>query len=143
MSIKFSSKEIKIIALFESMTGAMVRDCIIDEEHSKITFVVKNGEMGLAIGKGGSTVTKFKKAVDKDIEIVEHNEDPTVFIKNILAPAELQSVKVTKNRSGETVAFITADNANKGKVFGKGGSNIKRAKLLAERQHNISNITLK
>ena len=60
VSIKFSSKEIKIIALFESMTGAMVRDCIIDEEHSKITFVVKNGEMGLAIGKGGSTVTKFK-----------------------------------------------------------------------------------
>ena len=54
MSIKFSANEIRYIALFENMTGAMVKDCIIDDEHGKVTFVVKNGDMGLAIGKGGS-----------------------------------------------------------------------------------------
>ena len=51
MSIKFSANEIRYIALFENMTGAMVKDCIIDDEHGKVTFVVKNGDMGLAIGK--------------------------------------------------------------------------------------------
>ena len=50
MSIKFSANEIRYIALFENMTGAMVKDCIIDDEHGKVTFVVKNGDMGLAIG---------------------------------------------------------------------------------------------
>ena len=58
MSIKLSANEIRYIALFESMTGAMVKDCIIDDEHGKVTFVVKNGDMGLAIGKGGSSVSK-------------------------------------------------------------------------------------
>ncbi|WP_295721714.1 NusA-like transcription termination signal-binding factor [uncultured Methanobrevibacter sp.] len=143
MSIKFNSNEIRYIALFESMTGAMVRDCIIDDDHAKVTFVVKNGDMGLAIGKGGSTVNKVKKAVDKGVEIVEHSEDPTVFIKNLLAPAELQSIKVLKKDSGESVATVTADNTNKRIAIGKGGANIERAKLIANRQHNISNIILK
>ena len=66
MSIKFSANEIRYIALFENMTGAMVKDCIIDDEHGKVTFVVKNGDMGLAIGKKGvniklaSRLTKVK-----------------------------------------------------------------------------------
>ena len=143
MSIKFNSNEIRYIALFESMTGAMVKDCLVDEDHSKVTYVVKNGDMGLAIGKGGSTVNKVKRAVDKGVEIVEHSDDPTVFIKNLLAPAQLKSIKVLKKESGETIATVTADNTNKRIAIGKDGVNIERAKLLANRQHNISNIVLK
>ena len=71
MSIKFSANEIRYIALFENMTGAMVKDCIIDDEHGKVTFVVKNGDMGLAIGKKGSSVSKVQRAVDKGVEIIE------------------------------------------------------------------------
>ena len=67
MSIKFSANEIRYIALFENMTGAMVKDCIIDDEHGKVTFVVKNGDMGLAIGKKGSSVSKVQRAVDKGV----------------------------------------------------------------------------
>ena len=143
MSIKFNSNEIRYIALFESMTGAMVKDCLVDEDHSKVTYVVKNGDMGLAIGKGGSTVNKVKRAVDKGVEIVEHSDDHTVFIKNLLAPAQLKSIKVLKKESGETIATVTADNTNKRIAIGKDGVNIERAKLLANRQHNISNIILK
>ena len=134
MSIKFTANEIRYIALFENMTGAMVKDCIIDDEHGKVTFVVKNGDMGLAIGKGGSTVSKVQRAVDKGIEIVELSDDPIQFIKNLLSPAEVQGVKV---------ATVTADNTNKRIAIGKNGVNIERAKLIAKRQHNINNIILK
>ncbi|MCQ2737604.1 MAG: NusA-like transcription termination signal-binding factor [archaeon] len=143
MSIKFTAHEIRFIALFESMTGAMVRDCIIDDEHSKVTFVVKNGDMGLAIGKGGSTVTKVKKAVDRGVEIVEYNEDPEQFIKNILAPAELKSIKVIQKEGKDKIAIVTTDAPNKRIAIGKNGINIERAKLLAKRQHDIANIILK
>ena len=115
MSIKFTANEIRYIALFENMTGAMVKDCIIDDEHGKVTFVVKNGDMGLAIGKGGSTVS----------------------------PAEVQGVKVLQKESGEKIATVTADNTNKRIAIGKNGVNIERAKLIAKRQHNINNIILK
>lgn len=125
------------------MTGAMVKDCIIDDENGKVTFVVKNGDMGLAIGKGGNTVSKVQKAVDKGVEIIELSEDSTEFIKNVLAPAELQSIKVLQKESGEKIATVTTDTTNKKIAIGKNGINIERAKLLAKRQHNISNIILK
>ncbi len=143
MSIKFTANEIRYIALFENMTGAMVKDCIIDDEHGKVTFIVKNGDMGLAIGKGGSTVSKVQRAVDKGIEIVELSDDPIQFIKNLLSPAEVQSVKVLQKESGEKIATVTADNTNKRIAIGKNGVNIERAKLIARRQHNINNIILK
>ncbi len=125
------------------MTGAMVKDCIIDDANGKVTFVVKNGDMGLAIGKGGSTVTKVQKAVDKGVEIIEYSEDPTAFIKNILAPAELKSIKVIQKEGGEKLAIVTCDSVNKRIAIGKNGINIERAKFLAKRQHNLNNIILK
>ena len=143
MSIKFSANEIRYIALFESMTGAMVKDCIIDDDNNKVTFVVKKGDMGLAIGKRGSTVSKVQKAVDRGVEIIELDDDPIQFIKNVLSPAKLQKVKVTQKESGKRIATVTADNTNKRIAIGKNGINIERAKLLVNRQHNIDNIILK
>ena len=142
VSIKFNANEIRFIALFESMTGAMVKDCILDDENTKVTFVVKNGDMGLAIGKSGSTVTKVKKAVGRGVEIIEYNEDPAQFIKNILSPAELKSIKIV-DRNDEKIAIVNTDSSNKRIAIGKNGVNIERAKLLAKRQHDINNIILK
>ena len=124
------------------MTGAMVKDCILDDENTKVTFVVKNGDMGLAIGKSGSTVTKVKKAVGRGVEIIEYNEDPAQFIKNILSPAELKSIKIV-DRNDEKIAIVNTDSSNKRIAIGKNGVNIERAKLLAKRQHDINNIILK
>ena len=143
MSIKFGANEIRFIALFENMTGAMVKDCIIDDDNNKVTFVVKQGDMGLAIGKRGSTVSKVQKAVDRGVEIIELNEDPVQFIRNILSPAELQSVKISTRKNGEKIATVATDNTNKRIAIGKNGINIERAKLLANRLHNIDNIFLK
>ena len=39
VSVKFTANDIRFIALFESMTGAMVKDCIIDDKNKKVTFV--------------------------------------------------------------------------------------------------------
>ena len=143
MAIKFNANEIRFIALFESMTGAMVKDCILDDDNTKVTFVVKNGDMGLAIGKGGSTVTKVKKAVGRGVEIIEHNDDPAQFIKNILSPAELKSIKIVEKNNDEKIAIVNTDSSNKRIAIGKNGTNIERAKLLAKRQHEINNIILK
>ena len=93
MSIKFTANEIRYIALFENMTGAMVKDCIIDDEHGKVTFVVKNGDMGLAIGKGGSTVSKVQRAVDKGIESLNY---PTIRFNLLKIFYPLQKYKVLK-----------------------------------------------
>ncbi|MBU4536154.1 MAG: NusA-like transcription termination signal-binding factor [Euryarchaeota archaeon] len=143
MTIKFTTNEIGYIALFESMTGAMVKDCIVDNENGKITYIVKKGDMGLAIGKRGSTVSKVQKAVDKGVEVIEHSEDPAEFISNLMAPAKLRSIRILQKENREKVATVETDAKNKRTAIGKGGQNIERARLVAKRQHNISNIVIK
>ncbi|MDI6702026.1 NusA-like transcription termination signal-binding factor [Methanothermobacter wolfeii] len=143
MTIKFTTNEIRYIALFESMTGAMVKDCIVDDDSGRITFLVKKGDMGLAIGKKGSTVAKVQKAVDKGVEVIEHSNDPVEFIKNLMAPAKVRSIRILQKENGEKIATVETDPKNKRIAIGRGGQNIERARLLARRQHNISNIIIK
>ncbi|MFB2622675.1 MULTISPECIES: NusA-like transcription termination signal-binding factor [Methanothermobacter] len=143
MTIKFTTNEIRYIALFESMTGAMVKDCIVDDENGRVTFLVKKGDMGLAIGKKGSTVAKVQKALDKGVEVIEHSSDPVEFIKNLMAPAKIRSIRILQKENGEKIATVETDPKNKRIAIGRGGQNIERARLLARRQHNISNIIIK
>jgi len=143
VNIKFTTNEIRYIALFESMTGAMVKDCIVDDKNGKITFLVKKGDMGLAIGRRGSNVTKVQKAVDKGVEVIEHSDDPVEFIANLFAPTKLRSIRILQRENGEKIATIEVNPKDRRAVIGRRGQNIERARILARRQHNISNIIIK
>jgi len=143
VTVKLSTNEIRYIALFESMTGAMVKDCLVDDENGKLTFLVKKGDMGLAIGKRGSTVAKVQKTVDKGVEVIEHSDDPVEFITNLMAPAKIRSIRILQKENGEKIATLETDSKNKRTAIGKGGQNIEKARLLAKRQHNINNIIIK
>jgi N utilization substance protein A len=143
VTVKLSTNEIRYIALFESMTGAMVKDCLVDDENGKLTFLVKKGDMGLAIGKRGSTVAKVQKTVDKGVEVIEHSDDPVEFITNLMAPAKIRSIRILQKENGEKIATLETDSKNKRAAIGKAGQNIEKARLLAKRQHNINNIIIK
>jgi transcription termination/antitermination protein NusA len=143
VTVKLSTNEIRYIALFESMTGAMVKDCLVDDENGKLTFLVKKGDMGLAIGKRGSTVAKVQKTVDKGVEVIEHSDDPVEFITNLMAPAKIRSIRILQKENGEKIATLETDSKNKRTAIGKAGQNIEKARLLAKRQHNINNIIIK
>ena len=143
MSVKFTTNEIRYIAHFETITNAMVKDCIIDDEHNKVTFLVKKGDMGLAIGRRGSTIGKMQKSVDKSVEIIEHSDDPGEFIKNLLSVAEINSIEFTTDKKGNKIATLDVDSKSKRAAIGKGGQNIQRARQFAKRQFDISNIIIK
>ncbi|OED30583.1 NusA-like transcription termination signal-binding factor [Methanosphaera sp. WGK6] len=143
MSVKFTTNEIRYIGLFETITSAVVKDCIIDDEHNKVTFLVKKGDMGLAIGKRGSTIGKMQKSVDKSVEIIEHSDDPGEFIKNLLSSATIDSIEFSKDAKGNKIATLNVDSKNKRSIIGKNGQNIRRARQFAKRQFEISNIIIK
>ena len=143
MSIKFTTNEIRYIGLFETITSATVKDCIIDEEHDKVTFLVKKGDMGLAIGKRGSTIAKMQNKVDKSIEIIEHSDDPGEFIKNLLSVAKVNSIEFSTNAKGNKIATLDVDSKTKRSTIGKNGQNIRRARQFAKRQFDISEIIIK
>ncbi len=141
MSIKLSTEEIRYLTLFESITGASVKDCIVENDEDRVIFVVKKGDMGLAIGKGGSNINRAKKLIGKKIEIVEHSEDPVEFIKNIFKPVKTRVNILEKN--GKRIAVVNVDFETKGLAIGKGGKNINKAKLLVGRHHNIDDVVVR
>lgn len=143
MSVKFTTNEIRYIALFEKVTNVMVKDCIIDDEHDKVTFLVKKGDMGLAIGKRGSTIAKMQKSVDKSVEIIEHSDDPGEFIKNLLSSAVINSIEFSTDEKGNKIATLDVDSKTKKNAIGKDGQTIQRARQFAKRHCKISNIIIK
>lgn len=139
--VKLSTEGIRYIALFENLTGATVKDCVIDKENDRVIFVVKKGEMGLAIGKGGNSINGVKKVIGKHVEIVEHSEDVNEFIRNVFHPVPVKNVNVVCKKD-KRLAFVEISPKDKGVAIGRDGKNIQKAKILAQRHHGIGDIVI-
>ena len=142
MGIKLATDEIRYIGLFESMTGATVKDCLFEDNKNKIVYVVKEGYMGLAIGKNGANAQRVKETLNKSIDIIEYSEDPVKFIKNIIWPVKVKSIHVSERRDGKKIAVLDINKKDKGLVIGKEGKNIDRIKNLLKRHHNLDDIMI-
>lgn len=141
--IRFTSDEMRYIALFESVTGAVATDCIIDKDRDRIIIIVKAGDAGLAIGKHGSRIKLLKRMVRKDIEIVEYADNPEDFIKNSFAPARIKEIRITDRLDNRKVAVVTVENRDKGIAIGKSGKTAERTRFLAKRYFQIDNVVIR
>ncbi|MCJ7613655.1 NusA-like transcription termination signal-binding factor [Candidatus Bathyarchaeota archaeon] len=140
--IKFTSLEMRYIALFQSITGATVNDCIVDSDLNRIIFVVKEGNIGMAIGKRGKNIHTLEKMTGKKHEVIEHSENPAQFIKNALKPAKVDEVRITERMDGTTIAVISVNPKDKGVAIGKNGRNAERIRFLAKRYFQIQNVSI-
>jgi len=140
--IRFTSREMRYIALFESITGANVRDCIIDEDLNRIIFIIKEGDVGMAIGRGGKNIHILEKMTGKKHEIIEHSESPAQFIKNALKPARVKEIRITERLDGKTIAVVSVNPRDKGVAIGKNGRNAERIRFLAKRYFQIQNVSI-
>jgi transcription termination/antitermination protein NusA len=140
--IKFTSREMRYIALFQSITGATVKDCIVDSDLNRIIFVVKEGSIGMAIGKKGKNIHQLEKMTGKKHEVIEHSDNPAQFIKNALKPAKVDEVRITERMDGKTIAVISVNPKDKGVAIGKNGRNAERIRFLAKRYFQIQNVSI-
>ncbi len=139
--VKLSTEGIRYIALFESLTGARARDCYEDTDNNRLIFVVKSGDMGLAIGKGGDRINRVKKAIGKHIEIIEHSEDPAEFVKNAFHPVSIKNVNIAV-KDNKRIAYVEVHTKEKGLAIGRDGKNIEKVKNLSLRHHNIEDVII-
>ncbi len=139
--VKLSTEGIRYIALFENLTGARAKDCFEDTENKRLIFVVKSGDMGMAIGKGGEHVSRLKKVVGKHIEIIEHSEDPVEFVKNAFHPVSIKNVNLAV-KDDKRIAYVEVLTKEKGLAIGRDGKNIEKVKKLSLRHHNIDDVII-
>ena len=141
-TIKLTTDQIKLMSLFQNVTGATARDCIEDEKLDRVIFVVNPGKMGLAIGKGGITIRNLQNVVKRNVELVEYSEDAAEFLKNILNPKLVSEIKINKRLDGSMQAIVMVDPKKKGIVVGREGRNAEKARLLARRYFQISSVLI-
>lgn len=140
--IKLTPDELRLISLFQSITSASARDCIVDDKMDRVIFVVNKGHMGLAIGKGGATIKQLQNVVAKKVELVEYSDDASDFIRNILNSEMVNEVKINERSDGSKQAVVFVDPKRKGVVVGREGRNAEKARLLAKRYFQISNVLI-
>ena len=142
LSIKLTTDQMRLMSLFQNVTGATARDCVEDEKQDRVIFVVNPGKMGLAIGKGGSHIKNLQNIIKRNIELVEYAEDPTVFLKNMLNAKLVSEVKMNKRADGTMQAIVIVDPKKKGIVVGREGRNAEKARLLAKRYFEITSVLI-
>ncbi|MET1101511.1 MAG: NusA-like transcription termination signal-binding factor [Pyrodictiaceae archaeon] len=141
-NIRLTVEEMRYMSLFQDITNAVARDCIIDKENNKLIFITRPGDAGKAIGRRGSNINKLRRLLNMDIEVVEYADNLEDFVKNIFAPARVLGVRVV-NKEGVKVAYVTVDPNDKGRAIGRGGRRVHIAKLILKRYFDIDDVKIR
>ncbi len=128
MNVQFDMATIKLIGLFQEVTGAHVKDTL--ETDAEVYFVVAEGEYGLAIGKGGAKIKSTERAIKKPIKIFEYSPDLETFVRNMIPEAQHISIM-----DGDVRVKIGA--SDRARVIGKGGARAKSIGKFLERLHDV------
>lgn len=140
--VKLSMEDMALIASFDRITGASAVDVIRDDDGERIIFVVRPKQLGKAIGRGGANVKAAADAFGRTIDVVEMADTAEEFVKSALAPARVEAVKIIVHRDGNRVASVTVKTEDRGIAIGRDGRNVARARLLARRHFDLSNVVI-
>jgi N utilization substance protein A len=121
-------KERRYIEELRILTKATAIDCVIDEKFERVIYIIKKGDMGLAIGKKGENIRRMQNVLGKRIEMVEYAGERDEFIANIFRPVEIS--RIEKDASTGELTITLAKKSDLGTAIGKRGSNIEKARLL-------------
>ena len=128
-------KERRYIEELRILTKSTALDCIIDDRFDRVIYIVKQGDMGLAIGKKGENIKRLQNVLGKRVEMVEYSEDRNEFVTNIFKPAEVD--RVEQDPANGHLNIYVRRKSDLGIAIGKGGCNIEKARLLTRRFFNL------
>jgi len=137
--VTFDEQTIRYVALFQELTNTTVVDCV--ETPDRIIFVVKEGQIGRAIGKRGDHIARLRRKLNRDIHVVEFAEKPERFIANVFRNYEVKKVEI-EDRHGVAHATVTVETTKKGKAIGRDGRNLRAARDLIARHHPIQSVSV-
>ena len=137
--IVFNEDILRYIRLFEQITHTRAKDCM--EAPDRIIFIVGPNMIGQAVGKSGTNINQLKDITKKNVQIIEFSDDPVRFIKNIFRNYSPKNVEF-EERGEVTHATVTVDPASKARAIGKEGRNLKVAREILIRHHNIQSLSV-
>ncbi len=137
--MRLTTEQIKLMGVFQGITGVMARDCIIDD--NKTIFVVDNRLVGVAVGKGGKNIKKLESLLGKKVEVIGYSDDLTKFVKNLFYPALILAVNV-QEKNGKKYVHVHMDKESRRMVESRMVSKLKTAKTLLKRYYNVDGVVV-
>jgi N utilization substance protein A len=148
--IKLDRQSMELISLFNNISGAIIKDCLIFESPENnseiIIFLVKKEDVGKAIGKAGEHVKDLMAKLQKKIDVIPWSENLEQFIQFILNTTknsiQVQNIEIKESRNEKKTVIISVRPQDRGKAIGKEGSMIRKIKLLVLRHFEFDNVII-
>ncbi|MHA1194633.1 MAG: NusA-like transcription termination signal-binding factor [Promethearchaeota archaeon] len=149
-NIKIDRHSMELISLFNNISGAIIKDCLIFESPENnseiIIFLVKKEDVGKAIGKDGEHVKDLTAKLQKKIDVIPWSENLEQFIQYIFNTSrnniKVQNIEIRENKNAKKTVIITVRPQDRGKAIGKEGSMIRKIKLLVTRHFDVDNVII-
>lgn len=139
---RITPEELRYLSILEELTGALGIRCIMDDDNNKLIFLVKDTDVGKAIGRGGKNVKLLRSLLKKNIEIVPYAEDLESMVRNLFPSVKILGITVNE-RNGEKQVVVRVAEEDKGRAIGKEGRNIKRARLVLQKLYGVSSVVIR
>lgn len=140
MSVTFDTETIQMMTFFENLTGAPVKDCLINGDECTVYFLIDEGKAGIAIGKNGSSIKRAENMINKKIKIFEYSKDLITFVKNLIPQSE--NVKI-KNEDNKVIVEVNVNKKDKAMVIGRDRKTLKLFKELLNRSHQVDDLIIR
>ncbi|MFH1638054.1 MAG: NusA-like transcription termination signal-binding factor [Candidatus Woesearchaeota archaeon] len=127
----FDQAIIGVINEFEKVTRAKVKDCFLED--GELVIVIMPGMMGLAVGTGGANIKRFSAMARKKINLIEFRNDPREFVEKLVYPVRPKEVRL----EDDAVVVVAATMVEKGKIFGREKTNLKRIQKLVSKYFKL------
>jgi transcription termination/antitermination protein NusA len=132
--IKLDHNTLSISTIVERLTKAKVKDCF--EEEGTLYVIINPGQLGKAIGKGGSVIKKVEEKVNKKVRMIEYSGDVLKFVRNIIYP-----IKPSEIISHEGNVVIKDSNRMlKSKLIGRDSKNLVVIRRAVQRFFPVNDI---
>ena len=118
MRLKLDQETLGLSSLIEGMLRVKVMDCFMEEE--MIYVVVPAGELGRAIGKGGSTLHRLQDKLQKRVKLIEYRDNLLEFVRSAIHPLQVEEMVQQEGK------LVLRDHSpkTKGLLIGRGGRNL-------------------
>ena len=129
---KYDLRSMGLISLFEKITQAHAKRLFTDKR-GQLVFIVEEGQAGKAIGKGGMNIQRLRKLFKKRVKVVEFNADAKEFVKNYIAPLEVENITVKEDK----MTLTSQDTKVKGMLIGREKQNLKELNMVVQKFFKI------
>lgn len=117
--LKLDPEAVGISVLVERVSGVPVKDCFQADEEM-IYVIIEPGYIGRAIGKGGMNIRRLQQELHKKIKFIEFQENPSAFVKNIIAPLNVDQI----SDSEQFIIVRDKNRMTKSLLIGREGKNL-------------------